>query len=122
MNEIIINKAYQTTPRKNQILQTINKGYPKKIEVAEIAHAGPHIIRKAINAIFCGDRVSSLTKSAITKEYSMFYAVCPIFDNLRYLLSSLFSRMVLPTQAENILPALGEPAVKRERTTNNAKS
>ena len=31
--------------------------------------------------------------------------------------------MVLPTQAENILPALdGEPAVKRERATNNAKS
>ena len=40
---------------------------------------------------------------------------------LRYSLSSLFSRVVLPMQAENILPALGEPAVKREKTTNNAK-
>ena len=34
----------------------------------------------------------------------------------------LFSWVVLPTQTKNILPALGEPAVKRERTTNSAKS
>ena len=33
-----------------------------------------------------------------------------------YLLSSLFSRVVLPTQAENILPPLGEPSVKIEGT------
>ena len=44
------------------------------------------------------------------------------FMILHYLLSSLFSRVVLSMQGENILPALGEPAVKRERTTNNAKS
>ena len=37
---------------------------------------------------------------------------------LRYLLSSLFSRVVLPIQAENIMLALGVPAVKRGRTTN----
>ena len=41
---------------------------------------------------------------------------------LRYLLSSLFSRVVLPMQTESILPPLGEPTVKRERTTNNVKS
>ena len=44
------------------------------------------------------------------------------FMILCYLLSTLFSRVVLPTQAESILPALRESAVKRERTTNNAKS
>ena len=44
------------------------------------------------------------------------------FMILHYLLSSLFSRAVLQTQAENILAALEEPPVKRERTTNNAKS
>ena len=43
------------------------------------------------------------------------------FMILRYLLYSLLSRMFLPMQAENILFALGEPAVKRDRTTNNAK-
>ena len=35
------------------------------------------------------------------------------FIILRYLLSTLFSRVVLPTQAE---------VVKKDRTTNNAKS
>ena len=50
------------------------------------------------------------------------WQACPIWWFLCYLLSSLFSRVVLPTEAENILPAMGEPAVKRERTTNNAKS
>ena len=44
------------------------------------------------------------------------------FMILRYLLSSLFSQQVPPTQAESILPALGKPVVKRERTTNNVKS
>ena len=44
------------------------------------------------------------------------------FMILHYLLSSLFSRVVLPTQAENFLSVLGEPPVKRERTTNNIKS
>ena len=44
------------------------------------------------------------------------------FMILRYLLSFLFSRVALPTLTENILDALVEPAVKRERTTNNAKS
>ena len=44
------------------------------------------------------------------------------FMILRYLLSSLFPRLDLPTQTENILPVLREPSVKRERTTNNAKS
>ena len=33
----------------------------------------------------------------------------------------LFLRVILPTQAENILPALLEPAVKRERTTTTKK-
>ena len=34
----------------------------------------------------------------------------------------LFSRPVPPTLAEHFLSALGEPPVKRERTTNNLKS
>ena len=38
---------------------------------------------------------------------------------LRYLLSSLVSRPVLPTQAEYFLPAFVEPTDKRERTTND---
>ena len=41
---------------------------------------------------------------------------------LRYLLSSLFSRLVPPMQAEYFLPALGEPPLQRERITNNLKS
>ena len=44
------------------------------------------------------------------------------FMILRYLLFSLFSWVVLPMQAESFLPALGEPPVKRERTTYNVKS
>ena len=44
------------------------------------------------------------------------------FMILRYLLSSLFSRVVCPTRAEYFLPELGEPPLKRERTTNNVKS
>ena len=50
------------------------------------------------------------------------------FMFILYLLSALFSRVVLPMQAENILPALQrlggkEPTVKRERTkiTQNRK-
>ena len=41
---------------------------------------------------------------------------------LGYLLSSLFSQVILQTQAENIMLALGEPAEKLERTTNNPKT
>jgi hypothetical protein len=42
---------------------------------------------------------------------------------LSYLLSSLFSRVVLPTQAENILPALGGAGrEKREEITQNHKN
>ena len=37
------------------------------------------------------------------------------FIILCYLLSSLFSRVVLPEQAVHILPALGEPSMKTER-------
>ena len=57
-----------------------------------------------------------------TSPSSIFQAGLSHFKSLRYLLSSLFSRVVLPTQADNILPALGEPSMKRERTTNNTKS
>ena len=41
---------------------------------------------------------------------------------LFFVFSLITGSMVLPRQAENILPALGEPAVKRERITNNAIS
>ena len=42
---------------------------------------------------------------------------------LSYLLSSLSLSMDgSPTQAESILLSLGEPTVKRERTTTNVKS
>ena len=37
------------------------------------------------------------------------------FIILCYLLSSLFSWVVLPDQAVHILPALGEPSIKKER-------
>ena len=46
----------------------------------------------------------------------------PFHDFAVNLLSSLFSRVVLPMQTENILTALGKPAVKREGTINKAKS
>ena len=39
-------------------------------------------------------------------------------DFTLFVVLSLFTDGFLPTQAENILPTLGEPAVKRERTTN----
>ena len=52
----------------------------------------------------------------------MMYPGLSHFMILRYLLSSLFLWVVFPTQAENIVPAaLGESAVKRERTTENHK-
>ena len=44
-------------------------------------------------------------------------------DFMLFAVHSLFTgAAVLPTQAESVLPALREPAVKRERTTNNIKS
>ena len=46
------------------------------------------------------------------------YKPIPIYDFALFL-----SRPVPPTQAEYVLPALGEPPGKRrERTTNNVKS
>ena len=60
--------------------------------------------------------------SGITRNFMYAKTGLCNFMILRYLLSSLFPRRVLPTQAEYSLPALGEPAVKRERTTNNVKS
>ena len=42
-------------------------------------------------------------------------------DFMLFVVLSLFTAGS-PTQAERILPALGEPAMKRERTTNNVKS
>ena len=54
-------------------------------------------------------------------KLSCFHPGLSHFMILRYLLFSLFSRVVLTTQAENIMPKLVEPAVKRERTANIAK-
>ena len=52
-----------------------------------------------------------------TSPSSIFQAGLSHFKSLRYLLSSLFSRVVLPTQAENILPALG--GTGREKREDN---
>ena len=43
------------------------------------------------------------------------------FMILYYLLSSPVSWVVLPTRTENFLPPLGEPPVKRQRTTKHMK-
>ena len=64
----------------------------------------------------------ALKKGKISKQIIQvnFYQAYSIL--VCYLLSSLFSRPVPPTQAEYFMPALGEPPVKRGRTTNTVKS
>ena len=67
------------------------------------------LLKKGAGVIYYSQTISSKNMPGLSH-----------FMILRYLLSSLFSQPVFPTQAEYFLPALGEPPVKRERTTHNA--
>ena len=70
--------------------------------------------------------ISALSSTILQNVKSYNFEASQVFPILwlpmYYILSSLFLRVVLPTQEDHFLPTLGEPPVKSEWTTNSIKS